>query len=155
MSLIIYAKLFGYYKSIDTIPIYNWFEVTKGNYVYLYKRRINIHPEYFKLIYNDLFFQLEHIDTSYFEKIHKIAYLRALYVLTKKPQHLNNSNFLMAELNNKKEVINKPAKLNELVNYIEETFKNIGSIDVHKMSTSRFFSLYYRAIDKNKSNGNN
>jgi len=155
MSLIIYAKIFGYYKSIDVIPIYNWFKLTEGEFAYLYKRRINMHPEYFKLVYNDMFFQLERIDTNYFEKIHKVAYLRAWYVLTKKPQYLNSSNFLMAEINKAKEVKRKPIKLNELVTYIEETFKNVGTIDVHKMSASRFFSLYYRAIDKNKPDANN
>jgi hypothetical protein len=155
LFLITYAKLTGYYKHIDKLPIYNWFKLVDGEYNYLFKRRIKNHPRFFKRLYMELFFQLEKVDMTYFEEIHKLYYLRSLYVTTKKPQYLNQANFLEASMQKRKS--SKPLKLNDILSYIEDTLKSVGQIDVHKMSTSYFFHLYYRAIDKNKPSrhGNN
>ena len=149
MFLLGYAKLFGYFNHIDNLPIYNWFKLYEGDYTYLYKRRISQTPHLFKDVYANLFFQLEKVDMRHFEDVHKLAYLRSLYATTKRPQFLNQANSLESTLK-KKDKKSKPLKLNDMLNYIEETFSNVGQIDPKKTSTSRFFSLYHRAIDKNK-----
>jgi len=149
------AKRIGYYTHIDYLPIYNWFQILKGNYEYLYiKKHINTYPEFFKQIPLEMLFQFEKLDMEYFEDILKLEYLKALYMYYKKPEYLNKFRSHEYKLNIKKETNTKQPTLNEMIVYIEEAFKNIGSIDVHKMSTSTFFAYYNRAIEKNKPNAN-
>lgn len=152
LFLIIYAKVFGYYKNIDKLPIYNWNKLANGDYSYIYKRRIKGTPRFFKRLHLELFYQFEKVEMSGFDDILKLAYLRSLYVTTGQSRFLNKANFLEAKINSKPE--GKPPKLNDMLNVIEETFKSIGQIDIYKMSTSRFYSLYYRAIEKIKHNAN-
>ena len=44
----------------------------------------------------------------------------------------------------------KGVRLNDFIDYIEITFERIGTIDPEKISASRAFSLYHKAIEKNK-----
>ena len=153
--LIFYANWRGYYKHIDKLPVYNWFKLSEGDYSYLYKKkRLKRCPEFFRALHMELWFQMEQIDPSYIRKLHKHAYLKSLYATTKNPRWINSANFLKAELESEKKVMQELPKLNDMLNIIEETFNNIGQIDVYKMSTSRFFSLLNKAIDKNKKHGN-
>lgn len=149
------AKRIGYYTHIDFLPVYNWFKILNGKYEYLYKKQgKKEYPEFFKNIPLEMLFQFEKLDMTYFEQIQKLAYLKALYVTSKKPDFLNKARALQKQLENDKKLNTKQPSLNEMLNYIEETNKNIGSIDVHKISTQRFFSLYNRAIEKNKQDAN-
>jgi hypothetical protein len=146
--LITYAKVIGYYKHIDYLPIYNWDKLSNGEFNYLYKFRIKATPRFFKRWYVELFYQFEKIEMSGFEDMLKLAYLKSLYVTTKQAKYLNMARSLEKRIKSKPKT--KPQKLNDMVNFVEETFSSIGSINVHKMSTSRFYSLYYRAIKKIK-----
>lgn len=155
LKLMLYARKVGYYTHIDFLPIYNWFEILKGNYEFLYKKQGKKEcPDFFKELPLEMFFQFEKVEMHYFEQVQKLEYLRALYALTKKPDYLNQSRSLAKQLENESKINQKTPSLNEILNYIEETFKNIGAIDIHKMSTSRFFALYHRAIEKNKPHAN-
>lgn len=160
--LILYAKIFGYYKSVDKLPIYNWIQSLKGDYKYLYKRRIKSTPRFFERWHMQLFFQLEKVDMGYFNDLLKLKYLQSLYVTTKNIKYYNMANFHKAAMDDKKKKRNqlksKSESLNDMVTLIEETMQGIGQIDVYKISTSRFYSLYYRAIEKRKEinrHGNN
>jgi len=157
LKLMYLAKKKGYYTHIDFLPVWNWFEISKGNLEYLYKKDpVKFYPEYFKKIPLEMLFQFEYLDTTYFQKMQQLAYLRALYATTKRFDYLNKANSLEHEIKKESSIENKKATLNEMCVFIEEAFKNIGAIDVQKMSTSKFFALYYRAIEKNKKgNGNN
>jgi len=154
MSLLGYAKLFGYYNHIDILPIYNWFKLLEGDYTYLYKRRIVQTPHLFQDLYGILFFQMEKIEMGYFENIHKLAYLKSLYATTKKPQYLNQARSLEHRIKTAQKKDNKNPRLNDMLNYIEETFSNVGQLDPMKTSTSRFYSIYNRAVEKNKKDAN-
>lgn len=155
LMLSLKARRIGYYTNIDFLPVYNWFQIMNGKFEFLYKKqKTTKYPEFFKNIPLQMLFQFEKLDTEYFEKNHKLAYLRALFVLTKNVQFLNKYRVLKNELENDKKIETKVAGLNDMLNVIEEGNKAIGQIDVHKMSTSRFFSLYYSTIEKNKANAN-
>lgn len=153
LFLNLYAKMLGYYTSLEIIPIYNWSKLEEGKLQYLYKKRIGKVPEYFKLVFEQMFYEFEKLDTTMIDKRLRLAYLRSLFQTTKNMQYYNKANFLMAEIKKDIQVKPKSMTLNERVNYIESTFNSIGTIDIHKMSASRFYSLLNLAIEKN-SNAN-
>lgn len=149
------ARRIGYYTHIDFLPVYNWFQIMDGKFEFIYKKQKTIkYPEFFKNIPLQMLFQFEKLDTEYFEKQHKLAYVKALYVTTKRIDFLNKYRTLKKEFENDNKFKTEKVGLNYMLNVIEEGNKAIGQIDVHKMSTSRFFSLYYRTIEKNKANAN-
>ena len=142
------AKKYGYYTNINELPIFNWFQLDKGNFEYLHKnKKIKTYPIFFKRIYESMMYQFENLDNTNLRKIAELAYLKSLHQTTKEVRFLNLHNTKEAELK-KKIKIKKDYKINEIITFIEEVFENIGTIDVYKMSTARFFSLYNRAIKK-------
>jgi hypothetical protein len=150
MALYIYARLFGYYKHLDVLPAYNWFKILEGDYSYLYKRRIKKVPEVFKSFAAELFWQMEKVEMGYFDDMLKLAYLKSLWMTEKRPQFLNQARSLQHRIVQSGSKESKPARLNDMLNYIEETFSQEGQIDPKKISTSRFYSLYNRAVEKNE-----
>ena len=146
LLLMAYAKVFGYYKRLDKLPVFNWFEILQGRYQYIYKKPIKHSPAIFGKVYMDLFYQFEKVDMTYFKDIHKLAYLRSLHATTKQSRFLNQANFLEAKI--KKEKKGELPKLNDMINLIEEETNSIGSIDKYKMDTARFYSLYHRTVEK-------
>ena len=154
IGITIYSKIVGYHTSIDIISAYRWHKIEEGELKYLYKRgMIEKIPKIFNLIFRDMFYQFEKIDPLYFRKMHKLAYLRSMYVTTKNIRFLNDANTLSNSIE-KKNTKKISHTLNEKVNFIESTFNSIGSIDVHKISASRFYALLDMAIKKAE-NGNN
>ncbi len=149
------AEKLSYYTSIDDIPIYNWDKIENGEFKYLFKDKQGVVPEYFNKIISDMFYQFEHINMDMIEKKHTLAYLMNLYATTKRTDFLMKAKHLAAEINKEESIPVKKSTLNSKVNYIESSFKSIGSIDVKKMSVSRFYSLLNLAIKQNKSNGTN
>lgn len=151
--LITYAKVFGYFKHIDKLSIYNWDKAAKGDFTYLYKHRIKSVPRFFKRWFMELFYQLKKVKMDGFVDTLNLAYLKSIYVTSGNPLYLNKARSLEAKIANEEKV--EAHDLDDMINLIEETFKSIGSIDVHKMSTMRFYSLYHRAIEKMKEDGVN
>lgn len=147
-----YAKRKGYYKHIDYLPIYNWFKLSE-NLGYLHKKYNKEYPIFFKRIYEAMFYQFETIDNSKLRQFAELKYLKSLYATTKNVRYLNIHNTKEAAFIAKQKKEMKKQSLNDLVTFVEEHNKAIGSIDVFKMSTSRFFNLYNRTIEKVK-NGN-
>ncbi len=142
------AEKLGYYTSIDDIPIYNWDKIEQGKFEYLFKTKRGVVPEYFTKIISNMFYQFEHVNMDIIEKKHKLAYLRNLYITTKRVDFLNKSRHLAAEIEKYENKVVKKQTLNEKINNIESIFNSIGSIDPKKMSTSRFYSLLHMAIKK-------
>lgn len=151
-DLVKYAKKHGYHIHIDTLPIYNWFKCSEGDLSYLHKKKMDGYPRFFVRVLNEMVFQSEQRDNSIERDKAKARYLESLFLTTGDPKYSNMYRSLDAKIKKDKEqqTHKNKSKLNDLVNVIEETFSDIGSIDVHKMTTSRFFSLYNRAVDKIK-----
>jgi hypothetical protein len=152
LKILLKAKKIGYYTSIEDIPIFNWDKIENGKYKYLFKSSIKRDylqvPKFFSNIISEMFYQFEKVNMTMIEKRHKLAYLTNLYVTTKRVDFLNKSRHLKAEIDRleKEQSKQNRSTLNEKVNLIETTFSSIGSIDVKKMSASRFYSLLYLAI---------
>ena len=161
-KLIKYAKN-NIYDSIETLPIYNWFKCNNGDLSYLYIKRKAEYPKYFKQILYLMHFEFDKMDNSNLRDHAKLAYLKSLHATaetpTEKAKFSNMYRSFEAVLENKANTETKKAKLNDLITMIEEVNNQIGVIDPHKMTTSRFFSLYNRTIEKieakNKQHGNN
>jgi hypothetical protein len=156
---IYHAKILGYYTSVDKISIYRWDKIENGEYQYLFKKKIGKVPEYFKLIITDMFYQFDNVNMSMINKQLNLAYLRSLYVTTKRSDFLNKARSLEAEILKELDIKIKGLPLNKQINFVETIFNSIGSIDKHKMDASRFKSLLNAAVEKldqlNKSHGNN
>lgn len=151
----LFAKISGYYNSIDDISAYNWHFVEQGELQYLYKRiKIKKTPAIFKEVVKEMFYQFEKIDPTYFRKLHKLAYLKSLYLTTQNIRYLNDANTL--EYNILHDEPKKKAKhtLNEKINFIETVFNSIGQINPKKLSASRFYSMLDLAIQKANKNAN-
>lgn len=148
------ARKIGYYTSIEDIPIYSWDKIENGEYKFLFKSDIKRDflkiPEFFPKIIEEMFFQFEKVNMTLIEKRHKLSYLRNLFVSTGRVDFLNKSRHLQAEIEQleKEHLKAKKTTLNEKVNLVETSFSSIGSIDVKKMSASRFYSLFHLAIKK-------
>ncbi len=155
---IYHARILGYYKSVDKIPIYNWDKIEQGEYQYLFKKKIAKVPEYFKVIITEMFYQFEHVNMDMILKQLDYAYLKSLYVKTKNPDFLNKARSKESEIVKDLNHDIKKTPLNKQINFVETVFNSIGSIDKHKMDASRFKSLLNAAIEKQEkmlSHGNN
>lgn len=153
--LTLYAGIIGYYKHIDDISMYNWHHIEQGDLTYLYKRfKIKRTPEIFKTVFQEMFYQFEKIDPTYFRRMHKLAYLKSLYLTTNQIRFLNDANTL--EYNMLKEEPKKRNKqtLNEKINFMEAVFNSPGQINPKKLSASRFYALLDLAIQKSNKNAN-
>lgn len=142
------AEILGYYNTIEEIPIYNWAKIEEGKYEYLFKGKKGKVPEFFPKIITDMFFQFETINMEMIEKKHRLAYLKNLYLTTKRVDYLMKYRHLEAQIKQQESKKQNKSTLNEKINFIETVFSSIGSIDVHQMSASRFYSLYNAAIKK-------
>lgn len=149
------AERLGYYDSIDDIPIYNWDKIENGDFKFLFKDKQGEVPVYFKDIISDMFFQFDKINMDMIERKHNLAYLYNLAITTQRTDFLMKARHLEAEIKKDESRTIKKSKLNTKANYIESAFNSIGSIDVKKMSASRFYSLLNLAINQNNKNGIN
>jgi len=141
-----------YYTNVNRISLYNWFKVLEKDLSYLYKLRIFKRvPRFFYKISYDMMFQFDNIDTTYIQKQANIALLRSLAARNNDKSIQFQADVMANELKQKFEKnTKKDSSLNSFIDYIELTFESIGMINPYKMSASRAFSLYHKAIDKNK-----
>lgn len=155
LLITLFAKISGYYISIDDISAYNWHHVEQGELQYLYKRLIfKKVPSIFKDVVKEMFFQFEKIDPTYFRRIHKLAYLKSLYLTSKNIRYLNDANTLEYNILNDDPKKKVKHTLNEKINFMEAIFNSPGQINPKKLSASRFYSLLDLAIQKSNKNAN-
>lgn len=142
-----------YYTSVDQISLSKWWQVVNGNLRGLYK--INLFtriPYKFYYILLDMMFQFDNINMEIFEKEADLAILKSIAARNNDKSMKFQADVLANKL--KKERENKSQEkqvtLNQFIDYIELTFNCVGSINPDKISASRAYSLYYKAIERNK-----
>jgi hypothetical protein len=141
---------------IDSLPIYNWFEIKKTNDLkYLYVDYENKHsvPYFFYKIFSEMIFQFEKLDLTLFELMANEQIYKSKFLLEKKPIYNSLSKEAANKLAAKQKELEsmKTQTLNEFLNYIERSLGiQVGSLDSKKISTSRAYSLFYDAIETNK-----
>ena len=143
-----------YYKHIDYLPLFNFAEIMKGNFNYLYiKKQDRKYPKVaFAKIFEAMNFQFKYLDNKGLRQRADLADYEHKYLTADnkkdKNRWLNEYNTLKNKINKKK---NRPFDLNAFTDYIEHTFKFApGSIDPKKISTSKAFMNYQKAIEHNK-----
>lgn len=148
-----YVKKFRkYYTHIDYLPLFNFAEILKGKFEYLYHKPKNKRAPriYFAQIFNEMNFQFHHIDNSYLRNKADLADYYSKYIRTANKRWLNEYNTLKKKIDDTKRV---PFNLDRFTDYIEQTFNFApGSINVKKISTSKVFDNYQRAIKVREAN---
>ena len=149
-------KFRTYYTNISELPLYNFAKIVNGelNYLYIrkYKRKA---PLAFSGIVQRMVYQFKKLDNKHLRKKADLADFRYKYVVTGNKRWLNEYNTLLAKINKKQY---SPFDLDEFTNIIEQTFKHApGSINAKEISTSKAFSMYYKALKviKQQQHGNN
>ena len=150
-------KFRTYYTHISELPLYNFAKISNGGLNYLYIRNINrkVPVAAFTGIIQRMLFQFDKIDNTHLRQLADLADYNSKYVVTGNKRWLNEYNTLKAKLDKKE--VNK-FNIDEFTNVIEQTFNHTpGSIDTKKISTSKAFSMYYKAVDQIKKtrDGNN
>jgi hypothetical protein len=136
---------------MDKISIARWFEIMDGKVENLYKFTwIKWIPLKFVKIIEDMYFQLENINTEIIQKEAELAILYSQAARMKNPMMKFKADGEKKKLEDKKIELakNKGAKLIPFIHYIEQTLKI--SIDPEKMSAAMAFYKYYNANEINK-----
>ena len=142
-----------YYTKLDKISLKSWFEVIEGNKKSLYKVRfISYIPKKFDKIILDMLFQMDYMNTEIIEKEAQLAVLRSIATRNKDRSMQFQADVLANELKKQKQAYetSKGMNLNAFIDYIEMTLECIGAINPEKITASRAFSLYQKAIERNK-----
>lgn len=146
-------KYVKYYTHIDYLPLFNFAEIMKGKFEYLFvgkKRRV---PRiFFAKIFEKMNYQFKVLDNSNARDLADLAEYEYLYVSAsnKKDYYFNKNeyNTLAAAIKKKKST---PFDLNDFTDYIERTYNLApGAIDAHEISTAKAFGNYQKAIVKNR-----
>lgn len=152
VGIIIKHLPFLYYSKITKLPLYNWFEVKKGNINYLFRFNIfNFIPTFFFTLVMDLFYQFDSLDLGLLRKKSDYMFLKSYAIRTKDKNLMFRADSLQKEI----EDIEKRGtdiSLNEFIDFIELSFNCAGTIDPFKISTSRAFSLFNKAVKKQEIN---
>jgi hypothetical protein len=145
-------KLPIYYTRMDKISIAKWFDVMDGKVENLYKFTwIKWIPAKFIQIVDDMYFQLENVNTEIIKQEAELAILYSQAARTGNKMMEFKADGEKKKLDDKKTELakNKTMKLNAFLNVIELTL-NYQNIDPDKMKASRAFSLYHIAVERNK-----
>jgi len=144
------------FKTLDTLPLWNWFKIQETESLsYLYESETMHGKEYpakFEAYYFDMFYSFEKMDLTILELTAKKAYFESIWATNKDARARSEALALQKQIDEETKRIAgaKKTTLNEFVNYIELTFKSIGSIDVKKINTQRAYSLYMAAVEVNE-----
>jgi len=146
------SQLPVYYNDLNRISLARWFDILEGKYIKLYKVRLTKRiPSFFYEVILDMTFQNEHVDLAELQKQADLAILYSMAARTENKSILFQADSMAKEIENKaKKQERKGMKLNEFIDFIEITFEQIATIDPEKITAGRAFSLYHKAIEKNK-----
>lgn len=143
-----------YYTHIDYLPLFNFSEIMKGKFEYLYEGKKNkrVPKVAFAKIFEEMNYQFKTLDNSHLRDLADLADYEYKIVEANdkrtKSRWQNEWYVLQKKIENKKR--NK-FDLSEFTDYIEQTFNFApGSIDVHKISTAKAFNNYQKAIEINR-----
>jgi len=144
-----------YYTSINyrPIPIANWFRVKEGDLSAIYRFKIFTRiPRFFLKIVNDMIYEFENLDLTLLNEKWEAARLKSMAIRTKNKRYEFLANELKTKIEKKEKELNnqKTQTLNEFIDYIELTLECTGTINPDKFGTGRAYSLYHKAVEKNK-----
>ncbi len=134
------------------MPIENWFKLQDGKFEALYKIRLFKRiPAFFREIEYDMNFQFERINLEKILKLRDIVMMESLAARNNDKVKKFHAESMKKELINdlKKNDKGEKMTMNTMFNYIETTLNCFGTLH-GKMNTSRVFSLYNLASDRNK-----
>ncbi len=146
-----YIKKFRkFYIHIDYLPLFNFAEILKGKFEYLYHKPKNKRAPriYFARIFQEMNFQFRTLDNSHLRDKADLADYYSKYIRTANKRWLNEYNTLRKKIETAK---HSTFNLDEFTDYIEHTFNFApGSIDAKKISTAKAFNNYQKAIKQRK-----
>ena len=98
------------------------------------------------------FFELEHLDLTLLRKKAQMMVKYSINRRTGNTIKKYEAESLKKEIEDKEKSLEckESMTLNKFINYIELTLDCIGTIDPLKITTSRAFSLYHQASEKNE-----
>ena len=148
----IIKRLPVYYNNLEKISLRKWFDIIEGNYIELYKIKLTKHvPSFFLEIIMDMTFKSDNVDLTELKKQADLAILYSMAARMDNKSILFQADSMSKDMEKKdKKNESKEVKLNDFIDYIEITFEQIGTIDPDKISASRAFSLYHKAVQRNK-----
>ena len=142
-------KFVKYYIHIDYLPLFNFAEIMKGKFEYLFVGKKRRPPKiFFANIFAEMNFQFKELDNTHLRNKADLADYYSKYIRTANKRWLNEYNTLKKKIDN---VEHTTFNLDEFTDYIEQTFNFApGSIDVKKISTAKAFNNYQKAIKHRK-----
>lgn len=140
-----------YWKSINKMPVWYWFEIQKGSLKSLYKfKKFKYVPSFFFTIVQNMLYEFDNLDLTILRKKKDIAILKSLAARTGDKGYKFDADILNEEIEQEEKALKdiRTMTINDFTDYIELTFNQIGSIDPFKMSTAKAFSLFHKAKEK-------
>ena len=131
-----------YYKDINEIPLYNYWKCMYGDYTYLWKKRKLDVPFFFERIFNDMTFQMDHIDLTAFRKKVDSKYFRNKYLTTGNIKYKRKAAEKQKQSEDIEKRNDKEQKLNDVIKVVQIALKLSFQIDPHKITAGYFLSLY-------------
>lgn len=145
-----------YYIHIDYLPLFNFAEIMKGKFHYLYHKPKNrrVPRIYFAKIFQEMNYQFNYLDNTHLRDKAELADYYNEYIMTGNKRWLNEYNTLKKKIDDKKKTY---FNLDSFTDYIEHAFNHApGSINTKTISTAKAFNNYQKAINtKIKSNAYN
>ena len=143
-------KFRKYYTHIDYLPLFNFAEIMKGKFKYLYvSRKYKRVPKVvFSQIFIEMNFQFNKLDNTHLRQMADLADFHSKYIRTADKRWLNEFNTLKKKVEKKER---KEFSLDSFTDYIERTYNLVpGSINTKEISTAKAFMSYQKAINHNK-----
>jgi len=143
-------KFVKYYTHISYLPLFNFSEIMKGDFEYLFvgRKTRRVPKILFINVFREMNFQFTVRDNEYIRKKAELAVNESKYIRTGDARWLREYNVLNKEIS---DIKNAPFNLDTFTDYIEQTFNFApGSIDTKKISTEKAFNNFQKAINHNK-----
>lgn len=141
----------GYYIHIDELPLKNFFKIKNGEYKYLWIKDVEkpFNKFLFMGVFQQMRFQFKELDNDYLRAQLLAAEYESKYVRsTKQADKVRWLNYWTTQ---QKVVDNWKSSdwdIDDFTDYIERTYGLApGSIDIEKISTSKGFNNFHRAIE--------
>lgn len=141
----------GFYLHIDELPLRNFFKIKKGEYQYLWIKDIEkpFNKFLFMGIFQQMHFQFNHLDNEYLRAKAAAAEYESKYIRAEKQSDkvrwLNNWTTQQKVVDNWKV---SDMEIDDFTDYIEQAYGSApGSIDIDKISTSKGFNSFHKAIE--------
>lgn len=144
----------GYYEHIDKLPLRNFFKIKKGEYKYLWIKDDDkpFNKYLFMGVFQQMHFQFNHLDNEYLRAKLLAAEYESKYVRSVNQQDkvrwINNWKTQQKIVDNWKV---SDIEIDDFTDYIERAYGLApGVIDIDKISTSKGFNNFHKAIEINK-----